>query len=154
MPAGGAIARIRTGRRAAAACRHDGPAGTIAAAVHPKRPLLVFLSDFGTTEDAVAICQGVTVSVAPDAEIIDLTHQVTPFSISEGARLLPRTAPYFPAGTVFVSVVDPGVGTARRPLVIRTRRGQYFVLPDDGLVTSLVNRDGLAGAREIRNPPG
>jgi len=119
---------------------------------HPKRPLIVFLSDFGTVDDAVAICKGVMVSVAPDAEIIDLTHQVTPFSISEGARLLARTAQYYPAGTVFVTVIDPGVGTSRKSIVVKTRRGQYFVLPDNGLVTPLVDRDGLAGAREISNP--
>lgn len=92
------------------------------------------------------------ISVAPDAEIIDLTHQVTPFSISEGARLLARTALYYPAGTVFVTVIDPGVGTSRKSIVVKTRRGQYFVLPDNGLVTPLVDRDGLAGAREISNP--
>lgn len=119
---------------------------------HPKRPLIVFLSDFGTIDDAVAICKGVMVGVAPDAEIIDLTHQVTPFSIAEGARLLARTAQYFPAGTVFVTVIDPGVGTSRKPIVVKTKRGQYFVLPDNGLVTPLVDRDGLVGAREIRNP--
>ena len=121
-------------------------------AVHLKRPLIVFLSDFGTIDDAVAICKGAMVSVAPDAEIIDLTHQVTPFSITEGARLLARTAPYYPVDTVFVAVVDPGVGTSRKPIVVKTRRGQYFVLPDNGLVTPLVDRDGLVGAREIRNP--
>jgi S-adenosyl-L-methionine hydrolase (adenosine-forming) len=122
------------------------------AAVHLKRPLIVFLSDFGTIDDAVAICKGAMVSVAPDVEIIDLTHQVTPYSIVEGARLLARTAPYYPVGTVFVAVVDPGVGTSRKPIVVKTQRGQYFVLPDNGLVTPLVDRDGLVGAREIRNP--
>jgi len=121
-------------------------------APHQGRPLIVFLSDFGTIDDAVAICKGVMVSVAPDAQIIDLTHQVTPFSIAEGARLLARTAQYYPAGTVFVTVIDPGVGTSRRSVVVKTKRGQYFVLPDNGLVTPLVDRDGLAGAREIRNP--
>jgi S-adenosylmethionine hydrolase len=122
------------------------------AGMHPRRPVIVFLSDFGTIDDAVAICKGVMIGVAPEAEIIDLTHQVTPFSISEGARLLARTAQYYPAGTVFVTVIDPGVGTSRRSVVVKTRRGQYFVLPDNGLVTPLVDRDGLAGAREIRNP--
>lgn len=115
------------------------------------RPLIVFMSDFGTLDDAVAICKGVMLGIAPDAEIIDLTHQVTPYSIAEGARLLARTAPYYPPGTVFVTVIDPGVGTSRRSIVVKTRRGQYFVLPDNGLVTPLVDRDGLAGAREIRN---
>jgi len=130
------------------------PLGSIAAgaSAHRQRPLVVFLSDFGTSDDAVAICKGVMISVAPDVEIIDLSHQVTPFSIAEGARLLVRTAQYYPAGTVFVAVVDPGVGTSRKPIVVKTRRDQYYVLPDNGLVTPLVDRDGLAGAREIRNP--
>jgi S-adenosyl-L-methionine hydrolase (adenosine-forming) len=117
----------------------------------PKRPLIVFMSDFGTLDDAVAICKGVMLGVAPDAEIIDLTHQVTPYSIAEGARLLARTALYYPAGTVFVTVIDPGVGTSRKSIVVKTKRGQYFVLPDNGLVTPLVDRDGLEGAREIQN---
>jgi S-adenosyl-L-methionine hydrolase (adenosine-forming) len=116
-----------------------------------RRPLIVFMSDFGTIDDAVAICKGVMLTVAPDAEIVDLTHQVTPYSIADGARLLARTAQYYPAGTVFVTVVDPGVGTARKSIVVKTKRGQYFVLPDNGLVTPLVDRDGFAGAREIRN---
>ena len=128
------------------------PSGLAGAAPHRHRPVIVFLSDFGTTDDAVAICKGVMIGVAPDAEIIDLTHQVTPYSIADGARLLVRTAQYYPAGTVFVTVIDPGVGTRRRAIVVKTRRGQYFVLPDNGLVTPLVDRDGLAGAREIRNP--
>ena len=114
-------------------------------------PLIVFLSDFGTLDDAVAICKGVMLDIAPDAEIIDLTHQVTPYSITDGARFLARTAQYFRPGTVFVAVIDPGVGTGRKPIVVRTKRDQYFVLPDNGLVTPLVDRDGLAGAREIRN---
>jgi S-adenosylmethionine hydrolase len=122
------------------------------AAARPARPLIVFLSDFGTLDDAVAICKGVMLTVAPNAEIIDLTHQVTPYSISEGARLLARTAVYYPPRTVFVAVIDPGVGTNRRSIVVKTRRGQFFVLPDNGLVTPLVDRDGLVAAREIRNP--
>jgi len=118
---------------------------------HAARPLIVFMSDFGTLDDAVAICKGVMLGVAPDAKIIDLTHQVTPYSITEGARLLARTAPYYPAGTVFVVVIDPGVGTSRKSIVVKSKRGQYFVLPDNGLVTPLADRDGVAGVREITN---
>ena len=120
-------------------------------AAQPARPLIVFMSDFGTLDDAVAICKGVMLGIAPEAEIVDLTHQVTPYSIAEGARLLARTAPYYPAGTVFVTVIDPGVGTSRKSIVVKTKRDQYFVLPDNGLVTALVDRDGIAGIREIRN---
>jgi hypothetical protein len=132
------------------ACAWGADAGH--AAARRTRPLIVFLSDFGTLDDAVAICKGVMLTVAPNAEIIDLTHQVTPYSIAEGARLLARTAAYYPPGTVFVAVIDPGVGTSRKSIVVKTGRGQFFVLPDNGLVTPLVDRDGLAGAREIRDP--
>jgi len=115
-------------------------------------PLIVFMTDFGTLDDAVAICKGVIKGIAPRAEIIDLTHSVTPFSISEGARLLVRTSQYYPSGTIFLTVIDPGVGTSRRSIVVRTGRGQYFVLPDNGLITQVADRDGAVGIREIVNP--
>jgi len=115
------------------------------------RPLIVFMTDFGTVDDAVAICKGVMLTIAPAAQIVDITHQVTAYSIADGARLLARTALYYPAGTVFVTVIDPGVGTARRSIVVKTRRGQYFVLPDNGLVTAVADRDGVEAAREITN---
>src|SRR3984957_10933886 len=67
---------------------------------------IVFMTDFGTVDDSVAICKGVMYSVAPDVRIVDLTHQVTPFSILDGARFLEVTTPYYSAGTVFVVVVD------------------------------------------------
>jgi S-adenosyl-L-methionine hydrolase (adenosine-forming) len=114
--------------------------------------LIVFMTDFGVIDDAVAICKGVMKTIAPDADIIDITHQVKPYSISEGARLLVRTAQYYPAGTVFVTVIDPGVGTSRKSIVLKTRRGQYFVQPDNGLITQVADRDGVAGIREITNP--
>jgi S-adenosylmethionine hydrolase len=115
------------------------------------RPAIVFMTDFGTANDAVAICKAVMIGVAPDARIMDITHQVTPFSIAEGARFLAGVSPYYPAGTVFVAVIDPGVGTSRRAVVVKTKKGQYFVLPDNGLVSPVVERDGLDSAREITN---
>jgi S-adenosyl-L-methionine hydrolase (adenosine-forming) len=124
----------------------------LAQAARPAKPLIVFMTDFGTVDDAVAICKGVIKTIAPDAEIIDLTHQVTPFYIAEGARMLTRTSQYYPPGTIFLTVIDPGVGTSRRSVVVKTKRGQYFVQPDNGLVTQVVDRDGLAGVREITNP--
>src|SRR6201981_2210889 len=126
------------------------PAVTLAAP-NPK-PLIVFMTDYGAVDDAVAICKGVIKSLAPDAEIIDLTHQVKPYSIAEGARLLGRTSQYYPPGTIFLTVVDPGVGTSRSSIIVRTKRGQYFVLPDNGLITLVVDRDGIEGIREITNP--
>ena len=130
-------------------------AGASAQAAHATaepKPLIVFMTDFGTLDDAVAICKGVIKGIAPEAEIIDLTHEVTPFSISEGARLLARTSQYYPGGTIFLTVIDPGVGTSRKSIVVKTKRGQYFVLPDNGLITQVVDRDGIAGIHEITNP--
>lgn len=116
------------------------------------RPTIVFMTDFGVVDDSVAICKGVMYSIVPDLRIVDLTHQVTPFSISDGARFLFGATPYFPAGTVFVVVVDPTVGSTRKAMVVKSKRGQYFVLPDNGLMTMVQDRDGLESAREITNP--
>lgn len=114
-------------------------------------PTVVFMSDFGVANDAVAICKAVIVGIAPDARIMDITHQVTPYSIEEGARFLQGVTPYYPSGTVFLAVVDPGVGTTRKAIVAKTKKGQYFVLPDNGLITPVIDRDGLDSAREITN---
>jgi S-adenosylmethionine hydrolase len=116
------------------------------------RPTIVFMTDFGTVDDSVAICKGVMYSLAPDLRIVDLSHQVTPFSILDGARFLYGATAYFPAGTVFVVVIDPGVGSTRKAVVVKSKRGQYFVLPDNGLMTLVQDRDGLESAREITNP--
>ena len=115
------------------------------------RPTIVFMTDFGTANDAVALCKAVMLGIAPDARIMDITHQVTPFSIEEGARFLEAVSEYYPAGTVFVGVVDPGVGTSRKAVIVKSKKGQYFVLPDNGLVTPVIDRDGLDHAREITN---
>jgi S-adenosylmethionine hydrolase len=115
-------------------------------------PTIVFMTDFGTVDDSVPICKGVMYSIFPDLRIVDLSHQVTPFSILDGARFLYGATPYFPAGTVFVVVIDPGVGSTRKAVMIKSKRGQYFVLPDNGLITLVADRDGLDSAREITNP--
>src|SRR5579864_3692258 len=114
-------------------------------------PTIIFMTDFGTVDDSVAICRGVMYSIAPEVRIVDLTHQVTPFSILDGARFLYGATPYYPAGTVFVVVVDPGVGGTRKAVVVKSKRGQYFVLPDNGLMTLVQDRDGIESAREITN---
>lgn len=129
-------------------------AGSRAAAEGPTAkviPTIVFMTDFGTVDDSVAICRGVMYSIAPEVRIVDLTHQVTPFSILDGARFLYGASPYYPAGTVFVVVVDPGVGSTRKAVVVKSKRGQYFVLPDNGLMTLVQDRDGIEAAREITN---
>ena len=115
-------------------------------------PTIVFMTDFGVGDDSVAICRGVMYGIMPDVRIVDLTHQVTPFSILDGARFLYGATPYFPAGTVFVVVVDPTVGSTRKAIVARSKRGQYFVLPDNGLLTLVEQRDGIESVHEITNP--
>ena len=117
-----------------------------------RRPTIVFMTDFGVLDDSVAICRGVMYSIEPELRLVDLTHEVTPFSILDGARFLFGASPYYDRGTVFVAVVDPGVGSTRKAVVVRSRRGQFFVLPDNGLITLVADRDGLEGAREITNP--
>jgi len=114
-------------------------------------PTIVFMTDFGTLDDSVPICKGVMYSISPAVRIVDLSHQVTPFSILDGTRFLEGATPYYPAGTVFVVVIDPGVGSTRRAVIIESKRGQYFVLPDNGLITLVADRDGLESVHEITN---
>jgi S-adenosylmethionine hydrolase len=114
-------------------------------------PTIVFMTDFGTANDAVAICRAVIFGIAPDVRLTDITHQVTPFQIEEAARFLEGVTPYYPAGTIFLVVVDPGVGTSRKAIVVKSKKGQYFVLPDNGIITPVIARDGLQSAREITN---
>src|SRR6266436_3063601 len=115
------------------------------------RPTIVFMTDFGTANDAAAICRAVIVGIAPEARVMDITHQVTPYSIEEGSRFLAGVTPYYPPGTIFLVVVDPGVGTSRKAIIVKSKKGQYFVLPDNGLITPVIDRDGLDSAREITN---
>jgi S-adenosylmethionine hydrolase len=115
-------------------------------------PTIVFMTDFGVVDDSVALCKGVMYSIMPQVRIVDLTHEVTPFSIVDGARFLYGATPYFPAGTVFVVVIDPTVGSTRKAIVAKSKRGQFFVLPDNGLLTLVEQRDGIEAVREITNP--
>lgn len=117
-----------------------------------RQPTLVLMTDYGTANDAVAICKAVILNIVPDVRIMDITNQVTPFSIEDGARFLYGVSPYYPSGTVFLVVVDPGVGTSRKAVIVKTKKGQYFDLPDNGLITPVIDRDGLDSAREITNP--
>jgi len=110
------------------------------------------MSDFGTADDSVAICKGVMLEIEPRLRIVDLTHAVVPFSIRDGARFLAGAAPHFGASTVFVAVIDPGVGSTRKALAARSRRGQIFVVPDNGLLTMVGAADPIEEVREITSP--
>lgn len=113
----------------------------------PAQGALVLQSDFGTRDGAVASMKGVATGVDPSLRIHDLTHQIEPFDIWEGAYRLRQVTPFWPSGTVFVSVVDPGVGTERRSVVARTRRGLLIVTPDNGTLTLVA--DEVVEVREI-----
>jgi S-adenosylmethionine hydrolase len=110
---------------------------------------LVLQSDFGVKDIAVASMKGVAVGVSRDLDIYDLTHEVPTFNIWEASLRLEQGAEYWPKGTVFVSVVDPGVGTARKSVVLKTKSGQYFVSPDNGSLTAVAERYGIEAVREI-----
>ncbi len=122
-----------------------------AAAHAPSLRTIGFMTDFDVRDDAVGICKAVMEGIAPGVKIIDITHQVTPFDIAEGARFLVGSAPYFPKDAVFVVVVDPGVGSTRKAIIAKSKAGQYFVLPDNGLLTLVQDRDGIEAVREITN---
>ncbi|HEX2100994.1 MAG TPA: S-adenosyl-l-methionine hydroxide adenosyltransferase family protein, partial [Candidatus Synoicihabitans sp.] len=110
---------------------------------------LVLQTDFGQADGAVAAMKGVAVGVERRLPIHDLSHENTPFDIWEAAYRLKQTAAYWPAGTVFVSVIDPGVGTARSSVVLETKSGHYFVSPDNGTLTLVAEDLGIAAVRRI-----
>jgi S-adenosylmethionine hydrolase len=110
---------------------------------------LVLQTDFGTKDGAVGAMHGVAFGVSPRLAVHDLSHENTPYNIWEAAYRLKQTAPFWPAGTVFVSVIDPGVGTERKSIVLRTRSGHYFVGPDNGTFTLVAEDLGIAEVREI-----
>ena len=107
-----------------------------------KNPIVTLLTDFGTKNHYVASMKGVILRINPQCTLIDITHQVSPQDIREGAFLLASTCPYFPKGTIHVSVVDPGVGGPRRPILIMTKN-YFFVGPDNGLLTLAAQKDGI-----------
>lgn len=113
------------------------------------RAALVLQTDFGTKDGAVAEMKGIAVGVDPALVIHDLSHENTPFNIWEAAYRLKQAAPYWPGGTVFVSVVDPGVGTDRRSVVLETKSGHFFVGPDNGTWTLVAEELGIAAVRQI-----
>src|SRR5262249_8268625 len=115
-------------------------------------PFITFLSDFGLADDFVGTCHGVIKRIAPEAQIIDITHGIRPGHVLQAALMLANTMPYMPAG-VHLAVVDPGVGSTRRPLVLRDGEGRLYVGPDNGLLLPGVERfGGVAAAHELANP--
>ena len=124
----------------------------VAAGAQQPLKVIGFMTDFDVKDDAVGICKAVMDGVAPGVRIIDITHQSEPYNIAAGARFLAGSAPYFPRDAVFVVVIDPGVGSTRKAIIAKSKLGQFFVLPDNGLLTLIAERDGIAEMHEITNP--
>src|SRR6185503_8684296 len=112
---------------------------------------VTFLTDFGLQDDFVGTCHGVIKRIAPDVQVIDITHGIPPRAIVQGALVLANTVPYMPVG-VHLAVVDPGVGGPRRALALRDAEGRAYVGPDNGLLLPAAERGGIAEAHEIVNP--
>jgi S-adenosylmethionine hydrolase len=121
--------------------------------VERARPI-VFLSDYGLEDEFVGICHAVIARISPASPIIDLTHGIPPHDVLRGALVLSRSIPYLPTDAVFMAVVDPGVGTPRRPVAaVTSHGGQLLVGPDNGLMSlAWAKRGGVARAVEIAEP--
>ena len=112
--------------------------------------LITLLTDFGDRDSFVASMKGVILTINPHATIIDLSHHVPSHSVEDAAYLLRSSYRYFPEGTVHVAVVDPGVGSARRPLIAKNER-DFFLAPDNGLLTHILAESSETEVREIEN---
>jgi S-adenosylmethionine hydrolase len=121
----------------------------ISSFVSGQNKMVVFQSDFGLKDGAVSAMKGVAMGVSTDLKLFDLTHEIPAYNIWEAAYRLEQTVPYWPTGTVFVSVVDPGVGTTRKSVVLKTKTGQYIVTPDNGTLTLIASSQGIAEIRQI-----
>src|SRR5437899_666386 len=136
-----------------------------------QRPIIAFMSDLGTFDDSVGICNGLMLSVCPDAVIVDICHAMTPFDVEEGARMIIDLPRFFPEGTVFATTTYPATGTSARSVALRIRqaavggaRGQWagagsgieraegayvFVAPNNGLLTTVIEEHGYLEAYEV-----
>ncbi len=126
-----------------------GPAAAQGVRASAQSAPLVLMTDFGLADGAVSEVKGVAYGVSRDLLISDLTHEIPAGDIWAGAYRLYQVAPYWPKGTVFVAVVDPGVGTSRLSLGVKTRAGHYYILPDNGLITLIDEVEGVIEARRI-----
>jgi len=104
------------------------------------RPIITLTTDFGSADHYVGTMKGVILGILPTAEIVDITHEITPFQIPEAAFTIAQAYPFFSKRTVHVVVVDPGVGTSRRPLLVEAA-GQFFIAPDNGVLSMIFSRE-------------
>ncbi len=117
--------------------------------VSAQNKTVVFQTDFGLKDGAVSAMKGVAMGVDSSLKLFDLTHEITAYNIWEAAYRLEQTIPYWSAGTVFVSVVDPGVGTQRKSVILKTKAGHFIVTPDNGTLTLIAQSQGIDQIREI-----
>jgi S-adenosylmethionine hydrolase len=103
-------------------------------------PIITLTTDYGTNDHLVAVLKGVILRINPDVQIVDITHGVTPFDLLDGATAIANAYPYFPPRTIHVVVVDPGVGTDRRPLIV-SGQNQYFLAPDNGVLSGVYDKE-------------
>ncbi|HMN69487.1 MAG TPA: SAM-dependent chlorinase/fluorinase, partial [Bdellovibrionales bacterium] len=115
----------------------------------PESAPLVLMTDFGLRDGAVSSMKGVAYTVEKSLVVSDLSHEIPPYNIWEAAYRLQQTYEFWPPGTVFVTVVDPGVGSDRKSIVVRSNSGHYFVGPDNGLFTLVADNGGIQSARVI-----
>lgn len=118
----------------------------------PGHPIIVLLTDFGESDFYVGVMKGVIFSINLGARVETITNQVEPFNVKEGAYILENTYPFYPRGTIFLAIVDPGVGSSRKPLLLETGDGKYLVGPDNGLFTMVLGKAGLKKAYELTSP--
>lgn len=112
---------------------------------------LLFLTDFGTQDGAVAVCKGVMLGIGPRLRVVDISHEIPPYDIATAGEVVEQALPYYPAGTVVVAVVDPGVGSTRKSIAILTKKGHLLVGPDNGLFTLVLEGEGIERAVELTN---
>lgn len=115
------------------------------------RPIITLTTDFGLTDPYVAEMKAVILGINPDARIIDVSHQIEKFNIKMGAFVLAAASPYFPKGTIHVAVIDPSVGTKRKPILIEAEKG-FFIGPDNGVLALAAKKQGVKHVYEIANP--
>ena len=113
--------------------------------------IITLLSDFGLKDPYVAEMKAIILSIHPQARVVDITHEIEKFNIRMGAFVLASATTYFPPGTIHVAVVDPGVGTKRRPIIVETKRS-YYVGPDNGLLMLAVQKEGVGHVYYVNNP--
>src|SRR5271169_3934032 len=119
-------------------------------------PIVTLTTDFGLSDHYVGVMKGVILGICPRAQLVDISHQVTPFQTGEGAYVIAQAYRYFPKKTVHLVVVDPGVGSARRPILMEAA-GQYFVAPDNGVLSMVFSHEKhkvrlIANERYFRKP--